>query len=167
MDLFGNNANEVIRTIGFYQPFCTAMLHGKIETRWVRKGRKPSMPLGKYLMYSTKKRCSNADLFNWCGTIITHQLYDVINNDDTKQYDGYALCTGTLVKVELLTPEHNPTFIKFVGEKTETIDGEQITKIQWALIFENVTPIEPFVWLHGKQGVGFVPDTELQNIKLK
>ena len=53
-DLFGEN-NEVIRTLGFYQPYCTAMLHGKVETRWIIEGRTPPMPLGKYLLYSTKK----------------------------------------------------------------------------------------------------------------
>src|SRR5690348_11535546 len=103
-NLFGVKEDEIIRTLGFFQPFCTAMLHGKIETRWIRKGRKPPMPLGKYLLYSTKKRCSNADLFNWCGPEILNELYTEINNDLTKQYDGYALCIGDLIKVEPLTP---------------------------------------------------------------
>lgn len=46
-----------IRTLGFYQPFGTLMLHGKIETRWVKVGKKPPFPEGKYLFYSTQKRC--------------------------------------------------------------------------------------------------------------
>lgn len=163
-DLFGNEQKERMRTIGFFQPFCTAMLHGKVETRWVREGRKPPMPLGEYLLYSTQKRCSNSDLFNWCGPEIINDLYSKINNDETKQYDGYALCIGNLVRVELLTPQHENTFVKFVGKKTEIIKGEEITKVQWSLIFENVKPVKPFLWKHGKQGVGFVPDHELQNI---
>ena len=44
-----------IRTLGFYQPFGSLMLHGKIETRWVRKGKKPPFPLGKYIFYTTQK----------------------------------------------------------------------------------------------------------------
>src|SRR3954462_2821939 len=162
-DLFGDNV-EVIRTLGFYQPFCTAMLHGKTETRWVKVGRKPSTPLGKYLLYSTKKGCSNADLFNWCGIEIINQLYAEINNDATKQLDGYAICLVDLVKVEPLTPEHKNTFVEYVGEKLEKIKGVDVHKKQWALIFENVKSIRPFLFEHGKQGVGIFPVTEYHKI---
>lgn len=148
-----------IRTLGFYQPFGSLMLHGKIETRWVRKGKKPPFPLGKYIFYTTQKACDTFTLFQWCGAEIILSITNTLQNDSTKDLKEVALGIGELIEVRPLTKEDEAmAFVKFLGEKTEFIDDVEITKVQWALIFKNVQPFEPFEWKYGKQGVGFLPD---------
>ena len=164
--LFGDIRDpEIIRTMGFYQPFATAMLHGKVETRWVQKGKKPPFPLGKYLMYSTRKSCSHIDLLGWCDNSNINKLSEIQSNDLTANLNGFAICTGILQKVEPLTVNHANTFIRFVGEKTIEKFGDIKHYVQWALIFDNIQPIEPFMWNYGKQGVGFLPESELKKIQ--
>lgn len=174
VDLFGNlNTSEPapIRTLGLYQPFASLMLHGKIETRWVLEGRKPPFPLGKYLFYSTKKSCSNEQLFDWCGNEMYDYILKVLKNEDTKRLHGFALAIGDLVRVrELKSCEEDIAFVKFVGKKTffDTISGVLLNprvKIQWALVFDNVKPIQPFGWDFGAQGIGRVPESEMSKIK--
>lgn len=165
-DLFGNEV-EVIRTLGFYQPFGSLMLHGKIETRWVKKGKKPPFPLGKYVFYTTQKQCSQTDLFNWCGTEVTYHIYKVLSNDDTRILNGFILSIGELVQVRPFEKEDEPmAFVNFVGERT-IIDKNhnQTTQVQWALIFKDVTPVTPIPYHHGKQGVGFLDKQYLPFIK--
>ena len=153
-----------IRTLGFYQPFGSLMLNGKIETRWVRKGKKPPFPLGKYVFYTTQKSCDMFTLFQWCGAEIMLSITNTLQNDSTKDLKEVALGIGELVEVRPLTIEDEAmAFVKFVGEKTELINGVEVTKVQWALIFKNLKPFEPFDWKIndksiGKQGVGFLPD---------
>lgn len=156
-----------IRTLGFYQPFGTLMLHGKIETRWVREGRNPPFPLGKYLFYTTQKSCDDATLLEWCGEEIMMSIVKEVLNDETRTLSGYAIAVGDLWKTEQLKkPEEAKSFVKFIGNKTfETKEGWD-AKTQWGLHFENVKRIEPFKWNFGKQGVGFVPESELNKIKI-
>lgn len=144
------------RTLGFYQPFCTLMLHGKLETRWVRKGRKPPFPLSEYRLYSTQKRCSQADLFDWCGPEIMENITTTISKDETRKLDGCGICDGTLFRVREMTKEDEAkAFVKFVGEKTViNKKGEHIVYTQWILEFENVVAITPYQFKEGKQGVG-------------
>ena len=155
------------RTIGLYQPFASLMLHGKIETRWIREGKKPPFPKGKYLFYSTQKRCDDSTLLSWSGSEKAALIYELMQHEPTVKLGGYAIGIGNLVDVRLLLPNDANTFIKFVGKKTELIKDEQVTKVQWALFFENVQRIEPFIWVHGKQGVGYVPPIELPKIKIQ
>src|ERR1700679_2290183 len=98
MDLFGND-NEIIRTIGFYQPFCSLMLHGKVETRWVRKGRLAPFPMGIYLGYGTKTGCTDEQLKDWCGNEILKHLEDTLINDFTQHLHGHAMWIGELYKI--------------------------------------------------------------------
>lgn len=159
-----NDIPEKVRTLGFYQPFCSLMIHGKIETRWVREGKKPPFPLGKYLFYSTAKSCDQSTLFDWCGADIMLNISQTLESDDTRNLNSTALATGVLKEVRPLVPEDEPlAFVKYIGKKTEIIKGEEITKVQWALIFEDVKIITPFKWEYGKQGVGFVPAHILNN----
>ncbi len=157
VDLF-QEKNEVIRTLGFYQPFGSLMFHGKIETRWVRVGKKPPFPLGKYLFYTTKKKCDMADLFDWCGAEIMNTIDETLKHDPGCLFNGYALGYGTLTKVRLMTKEDEPkAFVKHKGVYTEQLEsGELVSKVQWCLEFENITPIEPYIFTQGKQGVGIL-----------
>jgi len=157
---------EKMRTLGFFQPFGSLMLHGKVETRWVREGRNAPFPLGKYLFYTTMTPCNSSMLLDWCGPDIAEHIKDTLKSDATDRLNRYAIGIGDLVAVRHLTAETPNTFVKFVGRKTEIIKGVPVTKIQWGLHFENVQCIDPIPWELGKQGIGFVPDEEMKKIKI-
>lgn len=161
-----DNNTEKIRTLGFYQPYGSLMIHGKKETRWVRIGKKPPFPLGKYLIYTTQNPATKEQLLDWSGALITGEIKMLLSDEETKGYNQYAIAIGELTGVSKLTINDEKTFVQYVGEKTELIEGVSVTKIQWGLQFENVQRIEPFKWNFGKQGVGFVPDSEINKIKL-
>lgn len=156
---------EKIRTLGFYQPYGSLMLHGKVETRWVKTGKKPPFPLGKYLFYTTQKKATKEQLLEWSGNIITEKIKSTLQNEETVGYNQYAIGIGELFKVEPLTI-NDEGFVLLQKEKVELKDGLRIHKTQWALHFENVQRIDPFLWKYGKQGVGFVPETEIIKIKI-
>ena len=135
------------------------MAHGKIETRWVRKGKKPPFPLGKYLFYSCQKACENHTLFEWCGPEIMFSITSTIGADESRKLNKMALSVGDLVDVRKMQQEdEGKAFVKFIGERAIEKKGEMVEETQWCLVFENVRPIKPFEWKYGKQGVGFVPD---------
>lgn len=155
-----------IRTIGQYQPFCSLMRHGKIETRWIRYGKKPPFPLGKYLGYSTKKMASHVDLFNWCGPNLMGSIYETLRQDYTKDFHGFGIWTGNLIKVRLMTKQDEPlAFVEWQGIQEFEKDGETFLMQQWCLEFDNIESFKPFRFLHGKQGVGFLPDEYLPSLK--
>lgn len=149
--------NIEIRTLGFYQPFCSLMFHGKLETRWVRKRRKPPFPLGQYLFYSTKNKCENPTLYQWCGADIRLTIEETLAGDVTRFMNRTALGVGTLENVRLMTIEDEPlAFVKFIGEQSR-IDkhGDENIYVQWILEFKNVTRFDqPFAFIEGKQGIG-------------
>lgn len=155
-------AKEILRTLGFYQPFCTLMLHGKVETRWVRVGKKPPFPKGKYLFYSTKEPCDINQMIDFCGAgnglriTIEHLLL----NDETKNLNGYGLATGVLRDIRLMTKkDEGKTFVEFKGiQIRQDKNGVNHSYQQWCLEFEDVRAIEPIKFTHGKQGVGFLKD---------
>lgn len=155
-----------MRALGFYQPFCSLMLNGKKETRWVREGKKPPFPEGEYLFYSTIKACDQITLFNWCGRDILLSISKTLDGDISRFRNKTALGVGILVDVRPMVKEDEAlAFVKFQGYKVEVIDGISVTKRQWILDFENVKRIHPFEWEFGKQGVGKVPESELHKIK--
>jgi|SRR5688572_20240703 len=167
MDLFGNNKNETIRTLAYYEPFGSLMFCNKIETRWVREGKQPPFPLGKYLFYTTKKPCSNMELFNWSGPEIMLEITKALGSPQWPKYNGYAIGMADLTKKAILTADDKPTFVKFVGKEIrKDKDGIEHVYVQWGLHFTNAKKIKPFEWNYGKQGVGFVPDSELHKIEI-
>jgi hypothetical protein len=168
MDLFGNN-KEIIRTLGFYQPFCSLMLHGKIETRWVREGKKPPFPKGKYLFYSTKKACTEDQLQNWCGWMYNDFISPALLDDNTAQLNGYALAVADLKDIRLMSvADERMAFVKYMGyDYRDDKDGNVIAYVQWCLEFENVQAIEPFEFKFGKQGIGILPDSERHKINIR
>lgn len=157
---------EIIRTLGFYQPFCTLMLYGKIETRWVREGKKPPFPLGKYLLYSTKEPCTDEQLDKWSGQSLYCNITEALSNDSTKELNGYAIAMGRLVNIRLMTQwDDEDAFVKFVGTTArQDKNGKWHKYVQWCLEFENVHSIEPF-GIKGKQGVGIFPPELHHKIK--
>ena len=160
MDLFSTETpKEIIRTLGFYQPFCSLMFHGKIETRWVTVGKKPPFPLGKYLFYSTKKKSEIVDLYEWCGGEIIQIIDETLKYDASSLLNGYALGYGTLTKVRRMTVADVPrAFVNYRGILEYKFETKIVRKEQWCLEFENVERINPYVFTQGKQGVGILKE---------
>lgn len=157
MNLFGND-EEVIRTLGFWQPFGSLMLHGKIETRKVAVGKKPPFPLGKYLFYTTQKPTPNPILFNWCGPEIMSNIVETLKNEPTRVMLQTAIAIGELKAIRpMINKDEEKCFVQNI---------DMLGKSNWCLCFENVQRIESFIWNYGKQGVGFVPKSELVKIKI-
>lgn len=152
-----------IRTLGLYQPYATLMLHGKIESRWVVKGKKPPFPIGKYLIYSTKKAYGWEEFKNLATEELAWKARDLFatyeRDSQTHQLNGYAIGIGNLVEVcpmpamwfddAFYWPDH--TQIEYSNKEMVEINEY----ILWALRFENVKRIKPFPF-KGKQGVGFL-----------
>lgn len=168
VDLFGNliTDEEIIRTLGFYQPYASLMLHGKIETRWCSQHRKPGFPLGKYLFYSTKKSCDHKKLLEWCGgnTHMIDRINYVLKEDETKELNGYAIGMGDLVRIRLMDPRDEPdAYVSFVGKRI--FKEEAVWKYQYCLEFKNIKPIKPFPWAWGGQGINYVRDEARKQIE--
>src|SRR5712675_443943 len=168
-DLFGNNI-EIIRTLGFYQPFCSLMLppYDKVETRWVRVGRKVPFVMGKYLFYSTKKPCGTEDFYNWCGNELVNLINTLLSNEDTVKLDGYAIAIAQLRKIDLMTKnDEKRCFVECVGSwYRKDKNGTEHEYKQVCLFFEDVQRIEPFEFNFGKQGIGHLPLSEYEKIKI-
>lgn len=149
-----------IRTLGLYQPYAGLMLHGKLETRFIRNTRKPPFPLGTYLIYSTKKSYTEA---TWMVLSSMHvkrirEIRHVSGNDCHAL--GKALCVADLVEIidPLLVGVHDEAAM--VDIRSADNDGRLV-----GLRFENVLKIEPFV-IQGKQGVGLLTPAEKAKIVL-
>lgn len=166
MTLFGENTT-IIRTLGLYQPYASLMLHGKVETRWVRKGRKPPFPPGKYLIYSTAEACDYPTLYTWSGSILIKHIQDILENEPTRSLTGYALAIVDLREPVLMKPINElECFVKYVGEELRKDKfGRDWSYMQWCLPFRKVQRIEPFEF-KGKQGVGILPESEHSKIKI-
>jgi hypothetical protein len=158
---------ETIRTLGLYQPFAGLMLHGKIETRFVRNGRKPPFPLGKYLIYSTLKSYDvygggivyAGGLDNICTPEQIHQILDLMNSDAPAfNTFGSALMLADLAYIiDPITPDIENTFVQYVAPDS--------THRRVGLVFENVQRIKPFAF-KGKQGIGFLTDEQRAQIEI-
>jgi hypothetical protein len=148
---------DTIRTLALYQPFATLMLHGKIETRWIRNNRKPPFPLGKYLIYAAKRKYSLEALMSICGDQYK-RVVDIICKDDTSDLTGVAICTCDLVGIIDPLPKlyEEKAFVK-----VHTPDS---CFRMVGLHFLNVQHVEPFK-VRGKQGIGFLSDVETAKIK--
>src|SRR6478609_1851248 len=140
--------SEVIRTLGLYQPFAALMAFGKVETRFVKQGRKPPFPLGKYLIYSCKKGYDTlgGGLINICTPAQEEKIEELLMANDFLFCEfGSALVIGDLVRIiDPLTPDVENTFVDYIppDEKERRV----------GLIFENVSRIKPFPF-KGKQGI--------------
>jgi hypothetical protein len=162
-NLFGD---EIIRTLGLYQPYASLMLHGKIESRWVKKGKKAPFPLGKYLIYSTKKAYSQKEFEHVAGDKAKH-AWKLLENESTVSLNGYAICIGDLVKVEPMsaTMEHK-AFIDTPIDEWQSAEPIIINyHLLWALHFENIQRISPFLF-KGKQGVGILTKEQHKFIQI-
>jgi|SRR5690242_2983028 len=140
-----------IRTLGLYQPYASLMLHGKIETRWVKKGKKPPFPIGTYLIYSCKKKYNDQQLQFVAGIENFYEIKRLLGGSWTP--DGHAICVGELVRVvkwDISDPDGNSE----AYTKSFVVPTHDAEYDRWLLYFENVKAVKPFPF-KGKQGVGF------------
>ncbi len=162
------NEGYKIRTIGLCQPFASAMLYGKIESRWVKDGHKPAFPLGLYMIYSTQKGYTASQIKDISGQHASY-LFHVLK-DEQSLPDGEPICIGQLLKVRHYEPlKDGPlTFVdNKVGLKYQIISDEEtkVTHQLWCLEFSNIQRIEPFPFT-GKQGVGLIREDKRKLIKI-
>ena len=163
--------SDQIRTLGLYQPYAELMMHGKIETRWVRRGRKPPFPLGPYLLYATQKDYTLQELSQIAGEKQYRRINGIINGITLAK--GAAVCTGDLVKIIYVVPGmDNETFVdcrenmrvRLLGYGTPQKPVGTIREVMVGLIFENVRRIKLFPF-KGKQGVGFLSEADRRKIE--
>lgn len=157
--IFGDDSTleqPVIRTLGLWQPFASMILHGKTETRKVRKGMKPPFPHGIYLIYSTQKVTPPTDLTHWCTAEQQDLIFQTLRDEPTAELRGYALAIMEVKGLAKMTrhDEHH-AYIKHVEWPEHDV---------WMFAQENVQRIEPFEFKFGKQGVGILPESERQKI---
>lgn len=162
MNLFGEN-DEVIRTLGFYQPWGSLMLHGKIETRKVIEGRKPPFLFGKYLFYITKKQITDDELYGWCGEDIVWKIMQTLKPPEPtmnlEKGKSWAIAIADFKKAPWIMRDKDE-------EKCFVANTQWREKTTWCLQFENVQRIVPFEFKFGKQGVGKLPPSEREKIFL-
>lgn len=159
-----------MHTLGLYQPYAGLMLHGKVETRWVREGKKPPFPLDDYALYSTQIEYGRYQTWKVAGNEQFARLCE-IRARGGKEFDlrGCIYATGILYALEPMTPEirknafvdpePNVIFDKSTGFYTAVSldkEGKSVVRVLWALYFKKVRAIEPIPF-KGKQGVGFLP----------
>jgi hypothetical protein len=160
---------EKIRTLGLYQPYASLMLHGKIETRWVEDGRKPPFPLGKYLIYSTKKSSSILS-FQLTSGKYCQKVWQTLQDGDTYAGDGLPICIAILEGLWKYRPDIDgpETFVDSFDGKMQIIKGtHRIPRdyTLWCLKFVNVQPVKLFRFNGGKQGIGFLSEADQAKIK--
>lgn len=156
--------NVPIRTLGLYQPYAELMMHGKIETRWIRAGIKPPFPLGPYMLYACKKAYKLTELSQLAGEKQYGRIHRIINGLHINY--GMALCTGELKKIIYVVPGmEDETFVRYQGP-IEFLDkkGRPVKRVRVGLIFENIRRIKPFPF-KGKQGIGFLSDEDRAKIQ--
>lgn len=127
--------NEEIRALSWKQPFATAMLHGKIETRtWNTDYR------GLVLICTSKASYDEATAIRICGELQFIRMCRVISKDmDTLDLEGYAIAVGRLVDCQKMKPDdEDKTFVKYRNDL-------------YCHVYEDIKPIEPFAW-KGSQG---------------
>jgi hypothetical protein len=158
---------EKIRTLGLHQPFASLMIHGKIETRLVTLGRKPPFPIGKYLLYATKKEYFWEESSGVMGRY-AQGAHEILKKEPTRHFRGYALCVGDLVRI--IDAECDP--INEIHSEKTFVDLPSLVRDvhgypAWrrvGLVFENMKRINPFPF-KGKQGIGFLSDEDYKQIK--
>jgi hypothetical protein len=156
-DMFNN---ETVRALGLYQPFAALMAFGKVETRFVRHGRKAPFPLGKYMLYSCQKSYDVSDgaLQDLCTREQEERIEELqYENDFLFCAFGEPMFIADLVKIiDPLTEDVENTWVKFVPET--------VVQRRVGLVFENVKQIKPFLF-RGKQGIKFLTDKEKSEIE--
>lgn len=162
IDLFGT---QRMLALSWKQPYATAMLLGKIETRvWATKYRGPLLICVSKTGYSLRfvREISGEEQY---GKLV-NQLF-ITPYAHTLDLFGMAIAVGNLVDCREMKPEdEDKAFVRYRAPWVEERTGKdgRVRKIKQTLfchIYENVRPIIPFPW-KGCQGWAEVTD-ELKN----
>lgn len=142
--------NNTVRALSWKNPFGTAMLHDKEETRvWATEYR------GWVLICLSKQSYTTIQQRNICGDKQYERLQKAIEGDPTKQMTGVAIAIGYL------------TDCKPMSEDTKEAD-RAFVEYQPGLfrhIYSEVHRIEPFEW-KGTQGWKTISADDLKKIKI-
>lgn len=147
------DCDQQIRTLGFYQPYAGLMFSAnKIETRWVRKGKRPPFPLGWYALYSTKKAFQDHEVKFIAGPAYRHIVEERKLRPELFAATGCIIGLAKLVTVERM--DHNP----ITGSIARTfVDYQEDHEFdRWILVFEEQFLLKEHIPFKGKQGVGFL-----------
>lgn len=148
------SSDTKIRTLGLYQPYAGLMFSSdKVETRWVRKGKKPPFPLGWYALYSTKKAFQDHEVKFISGPAYRHIVEERKLRPELFDANGCIIGFAKLVTVERM--DHNPIVGAIGRTFVDYQDDHEFDR--WILIFENQIEVAHFPY-RGKQGVGFLDD---------
>ena len=128
------NKNEVIRALWWKQPYASAMLVGKIETRtWPTKVR------GKVLICASAKEYNFDEIVAISGDFRDSLFADLTFKAETLGNFGNAIAIGDLVDCRPMTKDdEGKTFVQY-------------REGLWCHVYENVQAIKPFP-LKGCQG---------------
>jgi hypothetical protein len=140
---------DEIRALSWKQPFASAMLAGKIETRtWATKYR------GLVLICTSLQAYSEEIEDKLCGKDLYRSLLRVLGSQlDTLDHNGFAIAIGRLVDCFPMQPVH-----------------EEKCFVQWRQglychVYSDVRKIQPFRW-KGSQGWRVVDPETRKLIKL-
>lgn len=133
--------------LSWKQPFASAMLYGKIETRtWETSYR------GLVLICSSKVAYDQATVQRICGPDLFYKMCVAMNltpNFHTIDFHGYAIALGTLIDCrQMVKEDEEKTFVRYRPDL-------------YCHVYEDVKAIHPFPW-RGTQGWKEV-DAETKN----
>lgn len=158
--LFEQISDEKVLALSWKQPFASAMLYGKIETRvWHTAYR------GIVLICASKKEYSDFSLQDICGGKQLGRLLTTLSAEfggkgkTVESTLGMAIAVGLLSDCRPMLPiDEDKCFAKYrepwIKEAKPDASGLRppgTKKMLWCHVYRNVMPIEPFVW-KGSQG---------------
>lgn len=142
-DLFGY---QPFKALSWRQPFGSAMLLGKVETRvWDTSYR------GKVLICTSLAAYDQTSVQRISGETQYVRLCTALKAlPETLDLDGYAIGVGTLVHTRRMqVSDEDATFVKF-------------SKNLFVHIYEDVMPIKPFPWKGQLSWKDVSPDIQQQ-----
>ena len=159
--------SNTLRALSWKEPYATLMLHGKIETRkWKTDYR------GLVLICATQKPFAIEKIKNIAGDeqyIRIVKLYYKYKYRLSRSL-GNAIATGELVDCRPMTErDEDACFVQWIEpwfEEVKLASGntKTVKKQLWCHIYENIKPIEPFVF-KGKQGWKKLNNSFMERIK--
>lgn len=124
MNLFGT---EEVRALSWKEPFATAMLFGKIETRtW------HTNYLGPVLICASKKGYTEWETMDITGPKQSDRLFEALEKSGLTQNPGHAIAVGRLINCRRMVKEDEDScFVKY-------------NKDLWCHVYDSVKRIAPF-----------------------
>lgn len=150
IDLFNKESYLPIQALSWKNPFGSAMLYGKKETRsWPTKHR------GEVLICLSKSGYNLKELEEMCHSSQIDSLADIIaqEGDRTGFLGGVAIAVGILVNCRPMMPEdEDQCFVKFSNGL-------------WVHEYKSVSRIEPFEFTGSQKFTNVTDQSILSQIK--